>query len=140
MPLLEVIDLHKRYGSTVALTGVSFHVDEGEMFGLLGPNGAGKTTLLSILSCLLEASSGEARILGRKVAANDRELRRQIAIVPQELALYGELSARENLAFFGGLYGLAGKALQHRCDEVLEAIGLSDRAADRVETYSGGMK
>jgi ABC-2 type transport system ATP-binding protein len=140
MPLLEVIDLHKRYGATVALDGVTFQVDEGEMFGLLGPNGAGKTTLLSILSCLLEASGGEARILGCKVAANDPELRRQIGIVPQELALYGELTGRENLAFFGGLYDVSGKVLHRRCDEVLDAVGLTDRAGDRVDTYSGGMK
>jgi ABC-2 type transport system ATP-binding protein len=140
MPLLEVIDLHKRYGSTVALNGVTFQVDEGEMFGLLGPNGAGKTTLLSILSCLLEATAGEARILGRKVVPNDSELRRQIGIVPQELALYGDLSGRENLAFFGGLYGVSGKLLHRRCDEVLDAVGLTDRAGDRVDTYSGGMK
>src|SRR2546425_6972640 len=103
---LEVQDLHKRYGSTVALDGVTFQVVEGEMFGLLGPNGAGKTTLLSILSCLLDATSGAARILGRPVNSSDRELRRQIGIVPQELALYGELTARENLGFFGQLYGL----------------------------------
>jgi ABC-2 type transport system ATP-binding protein len=140
MPLLKVIDLHKRYGATVALDGITFQVDEGEMFGLLGPNGAGKTTLLSILSCLLEATAGEARILGREVVANDPELRRQIGIVPQELALYSELTGRENLAFFGGLYGVSGKALAQRCDEVLEAVGLSDRAGDRVDTYSGGMK
>jgi ABC-2 type transport system ATP-binding protein len=140
MPLLEAIDLHKSYGATVALDGVTFQVDQGEMFALLGPNGAGKTTLLSILSCLLEATSGEARILGRKVVANDLELRRQIGIVPQELALYGDLTGRENLAFFGGLYGVSGKALARRCDEVLEAVGLSDRAGDRVDTYSGGMK
>jgi ABC-2 type transport system ATP-binding protein len=110
------------------------------MFGLLGPNGAGKTTLLSILSCLLDATSGQARILGRTVTPNDRELRRQIGIVPQELALYGELSARENLAFFGGIYGLSGAALRQRAIEVLEAISLADRADERVETFSGGMK
>src|SRR6516162_7042617 len=114
---LEVRDLRKSYGATVALAGVSFAVGRGEMFGLLGPNGAGKTTLLSILSCLLEPTGGEARILGRKVVANDPELRRQIGIVPQELALYGELTGRENLLFFGGLYGVSGKALAQRCDE-----------------------
>ena len=140
MPILEAIDLHKRYGATVALERVSLHVDEGEMFGLLGPNGAGKTTLLSILSCLLPPTSGEARILGRTVRPDDRELRRHIGIVPQELALYDELTARENLAFFGGLYGLAGAAMRSRCDEVLESVALTDRADARVETFSGGMK
>jgi ABC-2 type transport system ATP-binding protein len=140
MPILEAIDLHKRYGATVALERVSLHVDEGEMFGLLGPNGAGKTTLLSILSCLLPPTSGEARILDRTVQPDDRELRRHIGIVPQELALYDELTARENLAFFGGLYGLAGTTLRTRCDEVLESVALTDRANARVETFSGGMK
>lgn len=139
-PVVEVHNVCKRYGSMTALAGVSFQVREGEMFGLLGPNGAGKTTLLSILSCLLPASSGEARILDRKVSLSDRDLRRQIAIVPQELAIYGELSAQENLAFFGRLYGLSGKVLQDRIDEILAAIALTDRAAHRAETFSGGMK
>src|SRR5437016_1610161 len=103
--ILEVIDLRKRYGPTLALDGVSFEVAEGEIFGLLGPNGAGKTTLLSIASSLLEPTSGEVRILGRPVRPSDRELRRQVGIVPQELAVYGELTARENLTFFGALYG-----------------------------------
>jgi ABC-2 type transport system ATP-binding protein len=140
MPLLEAVNLHKRYGETVALEKVSLTIDEGEMFGLLGPNGAGKTTLLSILCCLIPASGGEARILGRTVSRNDRELRRNIGIVPQELALYDELTARENLAFFAGLYGIAGEALRQRCDQVLESVALTDRANDRVETFSGGMK
>src|SRR5712692_8510495 len=113
-PILEVNDLRKRYGSTVALDGVRFEVGEGEMFGLLGPNGAGKTTLLSILACLLPATSGEARILGRKASLTDKELRRQIGIVPQDLALYGELTAYENLAFFGRLYGLSRAGLRKR--------------------------
>src|SRR5438034_7929713 len=108
---LETSDVRKRYGRTVALDGVSFDVAEGELFGLLGPNGAGKTTLLSIVSCLLEADSGEARVLGRKATTHDRQLRRSIGIVPQELAVYGELTARENLNFFGALYGLSEERL-----------------------------
>jgi ABC-2 type transport system ATP-binding protein len=139
-PLLEVIDLHKRYGPTVALDGVSFQVHEGEMFGLLGPNGAGKTTLLSIVSCLLDATGGEVRVLGRRVVPGDREVRRRIGIVPQELALYGELTARENLHFFGEVYGVRGAGLRRRVGEVLAAIGLEDKADDRVRTFSGGMK
>jgi ABC-2 type transport system ATP-binding protein len=138
--ILDVVDLHKRYGDTVALERVSFQVGAGEMFGLLGPNGAGKTTLLSILSCLLSASGGKAFILGREVTTHDRELRRQIGIVPQDLAIYGELTAGENLDFFGRLYGLHGTELRKRRDEVLDAIGLSDRADRRVDTFSGGMK
>jgi ABC-2 type transport system ATP-binding protein len=138
--LLEVRDLRKSYGTTQALRGVSFQVHEGEMFGLLGPNGAGKTTLLSILSCLLVESSGEALLTGKRISTEDRELRRLIGIVPQELAVYGELSARENLLFFGELYDLRGKALHQRVDQVLAAVGLQDRADARVDSYSGGMK
>jgi ABC-2 type transport system ATP-binding protein len=137
---LEVLDLHKRYGATVALDGVRFQVAEGEMFGLLGPNGAGKTTLLSIVSCLLEATAGEVLLLGRKVQLSDKELRRLIGIVPQELALYGELTARENLLFFGELYGLTPAELRQRAGEVLAAVGLEDRADGRVDDFSGGMK
>jgi ABC-2 type transport system ATP-binding protein len=138
--ILEVDNLHKSYGATVALNGVRFQVADGEIFGLLGPNGAGKTTLLSIVSCLLEASAGEARIHGQKVNLDNKELRREIGIVPQELALYDELTGRENLRFFGRLYGLTGADLERRVKEVLVAVGLDDRADRRVATFSGGMK
>jgi ABC-2 type transport system ATP-binding protein len=138
--VLEVHDLEKRYGSTVALDRVRFDVADGEMFGLLGPNGAGKTTLLSILSCLQPASGGAAFLLGRKIGQRDLALRRNIGIVPQELAVYGELTARENLEFFGRLYGLHGAPLQSRVREVLDSVGLADRADRRVDTFSGGMK
>ncbi len=139
-PLLSIRNVVKQYGQHVALAGVSFDVRAGELFGLLGPNGAGKTTLLSIVSCLLEATSGEALILGQRASTRDRNLRRSIGIVPQELAIYGELNARENLNFFGSLYGVTGDELAKRVDHTLEAIGLTDRANDRVETFSGGMK
>jgi len=139
-PLLQITELRKRYGETVAVDGVGFEVRAGELFGLLGPNGAGKTTFLSIVSCLLEPTSGEAKILGRKASTRDKELRRQIGIVPQELAIYGELNARENLKFFGSLYGITGEQLARRVDEVLAAIGLTDRANERVQNFSGGMK
>ncbi len=138
--VVEVESIKKRYGATQALDGVSFHVDAGEIFGLLGPNGAGKTTLLSILACLLTPDSGELRLFERRAGPRERSIRRRLGIVPQELALYGELTARENLEFFGGLYGLAGAALRERTDRVLEAMGLADRADERVETYSGGMQ
>ena len=139
-PALELRDLHKRYGEISALGGVSLRVEPGELFGLLGPNGAGKTTLLSIAAGLLGASSGSAAVFGKTVSPDDRELRRLIGIVPQEIALYAELSARENLDFFGKLYGLGRSDLQRRADELLEAVGLADRAGDRVGTFSGGMK
>jgi ABC-2 type transport system ATP-binding protein len=132
-PLLDVRDVHKRYGSLVALDRVSFQIAEGEMFGLLGPNGAGKTTLLSIISGLLQPTSGTVRVLAP-------DPRRAIGIVPQELALYLELSPRENLCFFGELYGLRGAELSRRVDEVLAAVGLTDRADGRADRFSGGMK
>jgi ABC-2 type transport system ATP-binding protein len=139
-PFLEVLDLHKRYGPIKALRGVSFQVEQGEMFGLLGPNGAGKTTLLSIVSSLLVATAGEVRLQGQRIVPGNREVRRLIGIVPQELAVYEELTARENLLFFGELYGLAGPALRKRVEEILTAIELADRASDPVRTFSGGMK
>ena len=139
-PIVEVIDIHKRYGETTALDGVSFSVEEGEIFGLLGPNGAGKTTLLSIMACLLAPTSGSLRLFGRAADPHDRSLRHLLGIVPQELALYGELTARENLVFFGGLYGLGEAALRQRTEAVLAAMGLTERADDRVETFSGGMQ
>ena len=138
-PMLEVIELTKDYGGTLALDRVSFRVDEGEMFGLLGPNGAGKTTLLSIVCGLLPATSGEVRLCGRPLR-DRRALRREIGIVPQEVALYSKLTARENLHFFGELYGMGGSALRKRVDEVLTAIGLTANADQRTSTFSGGMQ
>jgi ABC-2 type transport system ATP-binding protein len=137
---LDVVDVRKRYGATVALEGVSFQVHEGELFGLLGPNGAGKTTLLSILSCLLSPTEGHAQLLGQSINLSNRSVRPLIGIVPQELAIYGELTARENLVFFGQLYGVRGAELNRRVDEILAAVALADRANDRAATFSGGMK
>jgi ABC-2 type transport system ATP-binding protein len=138
--VLEVTDIHKRFGHTHALRGVSLSVEEGELFGLLGPNGAGKTTLLGILACLSDPTSGSARIFGKPLTRGDMSLRQLIGLATQEIALYGELSARENLNFFGKLYGLRGDELAKRVDEVLEFTALRDRASDRVHTFSGGMK
>jgi ABC-2 type transport system ATP-binding protein len=139
-PMLAVENLEKRFGTTIALGGVSFQVNEGEIFGLLGPNGAGKTTLLSIVSGLLEATAGRVQLLGQTFDRGPRELRRTLGIVPQELAIYGELTARENLTFFGELYGLPRRELTERVAEILKAIGLEDRADHRASTFSGGMK
>jgi ABC-2 type transport system ATP-binding protein len=138
--LLEVLDLEKTYGSTRALHQVSFQVHEGDVFGLLGPNGAGKTTLLSIVCGLLPATAGDVRLEGRSILRADGDVKRRIGIVPQELAVYDQLTARENLHFFGELYGIRGGALAETVREVLEAVGLSDRADSLVKTYSGGMK
>ena len=138
--VLEVIDVHKRFGPVEALRGVSLSVDEGEMFGLLGPNGAGKTTLLNILACLTDPSSGSARLFGKSLVRDDLSLRRAIGLATQDVSLYGELSARENLKFFGKLYGMHGAGLTNRVNEVLEFTALKDRADDRVTTFSGGMR
>jgi ABC-2 type transport system ATP-binding protein len=139
-PVLEVVNVRKRYGETVALDGVSLNVEAGELFGLLGPNGAGKTTLISILCGLTEADGGEVRLFGQAFNRSRRDLRRLVGIGTQDLSIYPDLSARENLRFFGKLYGMGGKSLEVRVDEVLAAVGLTERANDRAGTFSGGMK
>ncbi len=139
-PVLEVVDVRKRYGETVALDGVTLTVDAGELFGLLGPNGAGKTTLIKILCGLTEADSGDVKLFGEPFNRTRRDLRRLVGIGTQDLSIYPDLSARENLRFFGKLYGLGGRALRSRVDDVLAAVGLTDRADDRAGTFSGGMK
>jgi ABC-2 type transport system ATP-binding protein len=139
-PILEVQNLVKKFGDLTAVDGISFDIQTGEIFSLLGPNGAGKTTTISMLSCLLEPTSGDASISGHSVTKEALEVKRIIGVVPQEIALYEELSARENLNFWGQMYGLGGNNLKTRVTEVLEQIGLTDRAKDRIKTYSGGMK
>jgi ABC-2 type transport system ATP-binding protein len=138
--ILEVRDLTKRYGDFAAVKGVSFDIKRGEIFSLLGPNGAGKTTTISMLSTLFPPSGGDATIAGHSVTREAMAVRRAIGVVPQELALYDELTARENLNFWGQMYGMGSDALKRRVDEVLAQIGLTDKANDRVKTYSGGMK
>jgi ABC-2 type transport system ATP-binding protein len=138
--ILEVKDLVKKYGDFTAVRGISFSIQEGEIFSLLGPNGAGKTTTISVLSTLYAATSGDAVIAGHSVSKEPMAVRQVIGVVPQEIALYEDLSARENLNFWGQMYGLSGKGLKTRVDEVLEQIGLTGRAKERVKTYSGGMK
>lgn len=140
MSRLEVIELRKCYDSVCVVDGVSFTVEAGEVFGLLGPNGAGKTTTMSMIAGLLEADSGEVRFDGRSIKSLSRDTRRFLGIAPQDLAIYPELSAQENLEFFGKLYGLAGSELRQRCAEVLDQIGLSEHAGRHTEHFSGGMK
>jgi ABC-2 type transport system ATP-binding protein len=140
VPVIEVAGLRKQFGKTTALDGVSLVVNEGEMFGLIGPNGAGKTTLISILCGLASADSGDVRLFGQPFHRNNRDLRRLVGLGTQDLSIYPDLSARENLRFFGKLYGLGGKELESRIEELLGAVGLADRAADRAGTFSGGMK
>jgi ABC-2 type transport system ATP-binding protein len=138
--ILEVHNLVKRYGDFTAVKGISFDIKEGEIFSLLGPNGAGKTTTISMLSTLYAPTSGDATIGGHSVTKDPMAVKQVIGVVPQDLALYEELTAQENLIFWGQMYGLSGKALNSRVDEVLEQIGLTDKAKNRVKTYSGGMK
>ncbi len=138
--ILEVRDLVKKYGDFAAVKGISFRIDEGEIFSLLGPNGAGKTTTISVLSTLLAPTGGEAVVGGHSVSKEPMAVRRLIGVVPQELAIYDDLTARENLSFWGQMYGMSGRALKTRIDEVLDLIGLRDKANKRVKTYSGGMK
>ncbi|GDY09499.1 MAG: ABC transporter ATP-binding protein [Planctomycetota bacterium] len=140
MSRLEVVELRKSYGSVCVVDGVSFTVASGEIFGLLGPNGAGKTTTMSMIAGLLEADSGEVRFDDRPIKSFTKQDRRFLGIAPQDLAIYPELSARENLEFFGKLYGLCGMELKKRCGEVLDQIGLSEHADRDSGHFSGGMK
>src|SRR5690242_17556210 len=138
--ILEVQGIAKNYGDFTAVKGISFEIQAGEIFSLLGPNGAGKTTTISMLSTLYQPTAGDAIIAGHSVVKEPMAVRQVIGVVPQDLALYEDLSARENLSFWGQMYNLGSKTLKARIDEILEQIGLSDKANQRVKTYSGGMK
>ncbi|MRR29299.1 ABC transporter ATP-binding protein, partial [bacterium] len=138
--MLEVTQLVKKYGDATAVNGISFDIQEAEIFSLLGPNGAGKTTTISVLSTLYAPTSGDAIIGGYSVAREPTAVRKLIGVVPQDLALYDDLTARENLVFWGQMYDLSGKELQRRIDQVLEQIGLKAHANQRIKTFSGGMK
>lgn len=139
-PILEAHNLVKHYGNFEAVKGISFHIDAGEIFSLLGPNGAGKSTTISMLSTLFTPTDGEAMIGGHSIIKNPMAVRQIIGIVPQDIALYEDLTTRENLSFWGQMYGMRGRPLRQRVDEVLEQIGLTDNAAKPVKTFSGGMK
>jgi len=138
--ILTTDNLQKSFGGQPAVRGVSFGIRRGEVFSLLGPNGAGKTTTISMLACLLAPTEGDALVGGHSVRREPEAVKRLIGVVPQDIALYLPLTARENLMFWGQMYGLGGAALRRRVDEVLEVVGLKDRAKDRVATYSGGMQ
>jgi ABC-2 type transport system ATP-binding protein len=138
--MIEVENLRKAFGDLAAVDGVSFQARPGEIFGLLGPNGAGKTTTISCISGLLTPTSGRVRVDGRDVVRDGAEARRALGVVPQEIALYEPLTARENLEYWGGAQGLRGAALKQRIDQVLDLTGLADRAREPVGRFSGGMK
>ncbi|KGG80371.1 antibiotic ABC transporter ATP-binding protein [Caloranaerobacter azorensis H53214] len=140
MTLLRVDNLKKYFKKIKAVDGISFEVKKGEILGLLGPNGAGKSTTISMISTLFKPTSGDIFFKGKSIFENPIEIRKNIGIVPQEIALYPTLSGYENLRFWGNAYGLRGKKLKIRIEEVSEIIGIKDRLKDKVEKYSGGMK
>ena len=137
---IQVTDLHKDFGEVYAVRGISFDVQQGEIFSLLGPNGAGKSTTISMLACLLRPTKGEARVMGHSILNEQMAVKEAIGVVPQDLALYEDLSARENLTFWGKMYGLRGPELSRQVEQVLELTGLTDRQKGRVSKFSGGMK
>jgi ABC-2 type transport system ATP-binding protein len=138
--LLSVSDLSKSFGERRAVDAVSFRIEAGQTLGLIGPNGAGKSTTVSLICGLLRADRGEVLLDGQQLTQGNSAAKRQIGLVPQELAIYEDLSARENLRLFGALYGLKGAALDARCGEVLSLVNLTERAADKPRDFSGGMK
>jgi ABC-2 type transport system ATP-binding protein len=140
LAILNVSGLKKSYGDFHAVKGVDFNVQPGEIYGLLGPNGAGKTTTISMLCGLLKPDEGSIKILGEDFWSNPRKAQKNLGVVPQELALYEDLSAEENLIFWGKIAGLSGKAAKVRSDELLEKLTLFDRRKEKVRNYSGGMK
>ncbi len=137
---IQVQDLCRSFGDIHAVQGVSFDVQTGEIMSLLGPNGAGKSTIISMLACLLQPTQGDARVMGHSILRRPMEVKAAIGVVPQEIALYEDISARENLTFWGKMYGLRGSELDQRTDEVLDVIGLTGRQKGRVSKFSGGMK
>lgn len=138
--MFEICGLMKRYGALQAVDGITFSVSRGETLGLLGPNGAGKTTTVSMIAGILKPDSGEIRLEGHALRGDTDPVKHRIGLVPQELALFEQLSARGNLETFGGLYGLSGSGLKRAVAAQLELVGLADRAAEPVSTFSGGMK
>lgn len=140
MTLAVLTDVVKRYDQKLTVDHVNFSIQEGEIFGLLGPNGAGKSTTISMICGLLKVDGGDIVIDGLSVKDKPLEVKKKIGLVPQDLALYENMTAAENVSFFGKLYGLRGKLLKERIEEALAFTGLSDRAKEKPSTFSGGMK
>lgn len=140
MTIAQMRDIVKRYSNHLALDHVDLDIGEGEILGLLGPNGAGKTTLIHALAGLIGVDSGNITLFGKSQHRNMLDIKRQIGLVTQEITVFEDLTARENLEFFGGIYGLRGTALKERVDETLEFVGLKDRAKQLPHKFSGGMK
>lgn len=139
MAVLSIRELRKSFGSIVAVDGVSFDVNEGELYGLLGPNGAGKTTTISMMSGLIRPDGGQVSVLGQDFWANPVSAQKQMGVVPQDIALYQELSARENLIFWGQMAGVSAADAKERAQQLLSTLALTDRAKDPVKSFSGGM-
>ena len=140
MNVLEAKGLEKSFGDLKAVNGASFHIAPGETYGLLGPNGAGKTTAISMIAGLLRIDAGEVRINGEVMTSRAVAPKAHLGLVPQDLAIYPDLTAAENMTFFGRLYGMPKDVLKTRVARVLEVVGLSDRAGDVTKEFSGGMK
>ncbi|MDP3387916.1 MAG: ABC transporter ATP-binding protein [Eubacteriales bacterium] len=140
MELIKIQDLTKRYGNNIAVDNLSLSVTQGDIFGLLGPNGAGKSTIINIVCGLLKADVGTITIDDINIKSDPMEVKRRIGLVPQEIALYDVLTARENISFFGKLAGLRGSLLKQRTDEALEFVGLTDKSSGTPKEFSGGMK
>ena len=138
--MLEVKKLVKRYGSNLAVSDISFSVNTGEIYGLLGPNGAGKSSTINIISGLIKKDGGTVSIDGMDLDGELNQCKYRLGIVPQDLAIYNDLSAVQNVEFFGSLYGLKGAALKKQAMETLDFVGLRDKARDKVKTFSGGLK
>ncbi|WP_275421280.1 ABC transporter ATP-binding protein [Fervidibacillus halotolerans] len=138
--MLDVVNLSKRFKHVQAVKEVNMHIQQGEIIGLLGPNGAGKSTTISMISTLLKPTGGDVYFNGKSIIKDPKSIRRKLGVVPQEIALYLDLTAEENLQFFGKINGIKGKKLKSRIEEVLEWIGLAERRKDVVKKFSGGMK
>ncbi|SET71943.1 ABC-2 type transport system ATP-binding protein [Salinibacillus kushneri] len=138
--MLEALDLKKQFKNTRAVDGVNLFIEQGEVVGLLGPNGAGKSTTISIISSLLPPSSGDVRFFNESIIKKPQTLRKHLGVVPQEIALYNNLTAKENLQFFGKIYHISSNLIKTKMEEVLEIVGLQEKQNDLVKTFSGGMK
>ena len=141
-PAIEIRELTKLYANAdkPAVDGLNLNIYPGEIFGLLGPNGAGKTTIISVLCTHLQSTGGYVKINGKDISQHQLEIRKEIGFVPQDIALYDQLTARENLLFFGNMFGMKGKELKEKIGFWLDAFGLREKAGKRIKTYSGGMK
>ncbi len=138
--MLQIKDMKKSFGKNEVVKGISFSIEKGESFGLLGPNGAGKSTTISMICGLLPVDAGEIVVAGKSVKTDPMNVKKKIGVVPQDIALYPTMSAKDNLIFWGKMYGLTGSQAKKRGAEVLEYVGLTERAKDKIETFSGGMK